>query len=159
MTEFRLLMIHRLVIRLSNHLPCAFLSCPNPPYLIGLSQVRSAFAQLRCWWRCPCFHHYVLRITIQNTSKALLLKLEGSVKGPWVEELRKAWLTSAKMADGGPVNIDLGAVSFIDANGRDLLLRMQKEGATLNGGSSFLRHMLEDGNTNSERPSEDRGAI
>jgi hypothetical protein len=101
----------------------------------------------------------VLRITIQNTSKALLLKLEGSVKGPWVEELRKAWLTSAKMADGGPVNIDLGAVSFIDPNGRDLLLRMQKEGAALNGGSSFLRHMLEDGNTNSERPSEDRGAI
>ena len=96
---------------------------------------------------------------MQKASDAVVLKLEGSVKGPWVEELRKAWLTSAKMADGGPVSIDLSAVSFIDANGRDLLLRMQKEGAALNGGSSFLRHMLEDGNTNSERPSEDKGAI
>lgn len=110
-------------------------------------------------WRCPCSHHDVLRITIQNTPDALLIKLEGSLKGPWVEELRKAWVTSAKMADAGPVNIDLGAVSFMDENGRDLLLRMQKEGAALNGGSSFLRHVLEDGKTNSERPSKERGAI
>lgn len=101
----------------------------------------------------------MLRITIQNTSNALLMKLEGSVKGPWVEELRKAWLTSAKMGDGEPVNIDLGGVSFIDGDGRDLLLRMQKEGAALSGGSSFLRHILEDGKTNSERSSGDRGAI
>lgn len=110
-------------------------------------------------WLCSCSHYGVLRITIQNTSNALLMKLEGSVKGPWVEELRKAWLTSAKTADGEPVNIDLGGVSFIDAHGRDLLLRMQQEGATLRGGSSFLRHILGDGTTNAERPSEDRGAI
>ncbi len=71
----------------------------------------------------------VLRITIQRTSDVVLLKLEGSVKGPWVDELRKAWLASAKMADGKPMSIDLGAVGFVDARGRDLLLRMQKEGA------------------------------
>ena len=87
----------------------------------------------------------VLRITIQNTSSAVLLKLEGSVKGPWVEELQKAWLTSAIMSDGEPVSVDLGAVSFVDTKGRDLLLRMQKEGVVLKGASGFLKQMLEDG--------------
>jgi len=85
---------------------------------------------------------------MQKTRHAVVLKLEGRVKGPWVEELRKAWLASAKIADGEPVSVDLGAVSFIDGRGRDLLLRMRGEGVALNGGSSFLRHILEDGNTN-----------
>jgi len=88
---------------------------------------------------------------MQKTSDAVLVKLEGSVKGPWVEELRKVWLTSTKMANGDPVSVDLGAVSFIDGEGRDLLLRMRREGVALNGGSSFLRHVLEDGKTNSEQ--------
>jgi len=93
----------------------------------------------------------VLRITIQRTSAVVLLKLEGSVKGPWVDELRKAWLASAEMADGQPTSIDLGAVSFVDARGRDLLLRMQREGLALKGPSGFLRQVLEDKNTNYEQ--------
>jgi anti-anti-sigma regulatory factor len=92
---------------------------------------------------------------MQKASDAVLVKLEGSVKGPWVEELRKTWLTSAEMADGEPVSVDLSAVSFIDERGRDLLLRMRREGVALNGGSSFLRHILDDGNTNSEQAKKD----
>jgi len=88
---------------------------------------------------------------MQKTSDAVVLKLEGSVKGPWVEELRKAWLTSVEMAAGEPVSIDLGAVSFADGRGRDLLLRMRREGLSLNGCSSFLLHILEAGNTKAER--------
>ncbi len=93
----------------------------------------------------------MLRITIQRTSDVVLLKLEGSIKGPWVDELRKAWLASANMADGQPMSIDLGAVSFVDAKGRDLLLRMQREGLSLKGHSSFLRQLLEGANTNAEQ--------
>ena len=86
---------------------------------------------------------------MQKTSDSVVLKLEGSVKGPWVEELRKAWLASATMAAGELVRIDLAAVSFVDGRGRDLLLGMKREGANLDGTSSFLRHILED-----EKPSE-----
>jgi hypothetical protein len=99
----------------------------------------------------------VLRITIQKTSDVVLLKLEGSVRGPWVEELRKAWLTSGKMANGHPVSIDLGPVSFIDARGRDLLLRMQREGVALKGASSFLRKILEEEH-NSQQFQENRSS-
>jgi hypothetical protein len=93
----------------------------------------------------------MLRITIQNTSEVVLLKLEGSVKGPWVEEMRKAWLTATTMASGKPLNANLAAVSFIDVAGRDLLLRMRKQGVVLIGASSFLRHILGDG---SETPND-----
>ncbi len=88
---------------------------------------------------------------MQKTSDAVVLKLEGSVKGPWVEELRKTWLTSATMAAGGPLRIDLAAVSFVDGKGRDLLLEMRREGANLDGNSSFLRHILENGKPSANR--------
>jgi anti-anti-sigma regulatory factor len=109
-------------------------------------------------WHRPCSYHRVLRITIQTTSDVVALKLEGSVKGPWVDELRKTWLTSAKMAGGEPASIDLGAVSFIDARGRDLLLQMQREGVALKGASGFLRQVLEDRNINAEPFLEDRSS-
>lgn len=100
----------------------------------------------------------MLRITIQRTSDAVALKLEGRVKGLWVDELRKTWLTAAKMAGGEPVNLDLGAVSFIDARGRDLLLEMQREGVALKGASGFLRQILEERNTNAESFLENRSS-
>ncbi|MGH9552958.1 MAG: STAS domain-containing protein [Terriglobales bacterium] len=68
--------------------------------------------------------------------------LEGRVKGPWVEELRKSWLTSINMAAGEPVSVDLSAVNFVDAGGLDLLLQMQREGIALKRASGFLRQML-----------------
>ena len=55
---------------------------------------------------------------MQNTSDAVVLKLEGSVTGPWVEELQKAWKMSVEMAAGERVSIDLRAVSFVDDSGR-----------------------------------------
>jgi anti-anti-sigma regulatory factor len=100
----------------------------------------------------------VLRITIQRTSDVALMKLEGSVKGPWVDELQQAWLTSAKMPGGKPMSIDLGAVSFIDAKGRNLLLQMQREGVALKGASGFLRQVLEERTTNSEPFFENRSS-
>ena len=100
----------------------------------------------------------MLRITIQKSFDAVVLRLEGSVKGPWVDELQEAWLTSAKMAVGEPVSIDLEAVSFIDARGRDLLMRIQREGVALMGASSFLRQVLEDRHINSEQIHEDRSS-
>ena len=87
---------------------------------------------------------------MQRTTDVVLLKLEGRITGPWVDELRKAWLASTKMAGGQPISIDLSAVSFMDATGQDLILRMQREGVVLTGASSFLRQVLEDRNTTSK---------
>lgn len=100
----------------------------------------------------------MLKITIQNSSSTVILKLEGSLKGPWVDELRKAWLSSTNMAAGHPVSVDLAGATFADAPGRDLLMRMRKEGVALNGGSSFLRQLLEDPNPKPKRFHQERRA-
>jgi hypothetical protein len=97
----------------------------------------------------------VLRITFQTATDVVLLNLEGSIAGPWVEELRKAWLKSTKMTGGELVNVDLGAVSFADERGRDLLLRMRKKGVILKRASSFLRYILQDAGGNPEQSNED----
>ena len=70
-------------------------------------------------------------------------KLEGSVKGPWVDEVEKAWVAAGDAVPGKPVKVDLAGVSFIDPRGRDLLLQMQGAGVVLQGASLFLRHVLD----------------
>jgi ABC-type transporter Mla MlaB component len=74
---------------------------------------------------------------------SLTLKLEGSIKGPWVDELQRAWSASLKALPGRPVKVDLAGVSFIDAEGRELLFRMKKAGAILQAASPFVRQVLD----------------
>lgn len=92
---------------------------------------------------------------MQKTPNAVVLKLEGSVRGPWVDELQKAWKMSAEIAAGEPVSIDLAAVSFVDETGRSLLQQMKRDGVVLNGASSFLRNILDDGNASFEQSRKD----
>ena len=92
---------------------------------------------------------------MQSDSNAVVLKLEGRVTGPWVEELRRAWISSTKVADGESIDVELSGVSFVDAKGRDLLLRMQREKVDLKGASGFLRQLLKDGNEKVKQSSRD----
>jgi anti-anti-sigma regulatory factor len=81
----------------------------------------------------------MLRITALHGPESLLLKLEGSLRGPWVSELQKAWLQSG---GDGNVQVDLSGVSFADSKGRDVLAGMEKQGAVLVGASAFMRQIL-----------------
>lgn len=84
----------------------------------------------------------VLRITQDSSDAAALLKLEGSIRGPWVSELAKAWRSIADSKPGKEIRVELGGVSFADWEGRKLLLDMENGGAKLVAPSVFLRHML-----------------
>ena len=83
----------------------------------------------------------MLRITAFDRPH-LGLKLEGRIMGPWVSELRRTWTSVANAAGRTPVPVDLSGVSFVDANGRDLLREIQKSGGDLVGASGFLCHLL-----------------
>jgi hypothetical protein len=77
-------------------------------------------------------------------------KPEGSVKGPWVDELVKGSASKRQRWQvDSPMSID--GRSEPSTQGRDLILRMQREGVALKGASGFLRQVLEDTNTNSEQ--------
>ena len=94
-------------------------------------------------WNAPCIVKRVLRITNRPMTDSLTVKLEGTLRGPWVDELQQAWSAATDKSPGKPMTVDLAGVSFIDSRGRELLLQMQREGAVLDGASLFLRHVLD----------------
>ena len=81
----------------------------------------------------------MLRITTYHGPEAEMLKLEGSVRGPWVSELEKVWLQASGDRN---VHVDLSGVSFADSKGRDVLVGMERDGAILVGASAFMRQIL-----------------
>lgn len=81
----------------------------------------------------------MLRITTYHGPEAMLLKLEGSVRGPWVSELQKAW---SQTSGENSIQVDLSGVSFADSRGRDVLVGMKRAGAVLTGASQFMRQIL-----------------
>ena len=59
----------------------------------------------------------MLRITHDTDAAAgAVLRLEGRIAGPWVAELRRAWLQQAAIARH-PITLDLRDVTFIDSAG------------------------------------------
>jgi ABC-type transporter Mla MlaB component len=82
----------------------------------------------------------MLRVTAIPTGSSMTLKLEGSLSGPWVDELRNLWTNIS--AENVTVQVDLRALNFLDRDGTSLLLRMENEGSRLTGISPFIRALL-----------------
>jgi hypothetical protein len=62
-----------------------------------------------------------LRITIQETTEALEMKLEGRVAGPWASELDRVWVDTAPQLGSRKLVIDVHNVTYADAAGKDVL--------------------------------------
>src|SRR5580704_17384237 len=84
----------------------------------------------------------VLRVTPMEMNGSPVLKLEGKVSGPWVDELQHCWSGVAQNKDQAAVKVDLRGVSYLDSRGRDLLLHMERQGASLVECPDFVRQLL-----------------
>ena len=85
----------------------------------------------------------VLRITTITAKGSPVLKLEGKLGGPWVDELENCWKDVEAGAHREAIKIDMQGVSYVDFRGRNLLLRLVREGAALSECSDFIRQMLD----------------
>lgn len=86
----------------------------------------------------------MLRVTVQYADTHLTLKLEGSLKGPWVDELERCWLALANTAPHKPMRVDLNDVGFIAPEGRDLITRMADAGVELIASGPMVRAMVDE---------------
>jgi hypothetical protein len=68
------------------------------------------------------------------------LKLEGELRGPWVEEVRKA-CGPCTVPPGG-AGLDLSAVTFVDAAGEALLRDLIGRGIDIVACSSYVAELL-----------------
>src|SRR5579862_3888545 len=66
------------------------------------------------------------RVTVQDAPSQLIMKLEGKVVGPWVTELRKAWIALAPLLSTKKLALDLCGVTFVDEAGLGLLREIHK---------------------------------
>lgn len=68
----------------------------------------------------PIFGHEakgLLKISIQDDSKTAILKLEGKLVGPWVEELNRVWCPLEPLLKKKKLRLDLCGLMFVDKNG------------------------------------------
>ena len=71
----------------------------------------------------------------------MVLRLEGKVSGQWVDELRR--LTREILKDPATrLVLDLAEVSFIDADGLELLHELSSRHVILRNGSLFVTQQL-----------------
>jgi anti-anti-sigma regulatory factor len=83
----------------------------------------------------------MLRITeITDGGPDVLLKVEGKLRGPWVEELSRV---CAGLGRGEPraVCLDLSAVTFLDEAGTRLLRELMRGGVVVTA-SGFVAELL-----------------
>jgi anti-anti-sigma regulatory factor len=86
----------------------------------------------------------MLKITMHETPREIILKLEGSLSGAWVSELEDACRVAVLDGTSRAVCVDLAAVVGIDAAGRYLLLLIHKRGVQMIGsGGKILDDLLE----------------
>jgi len=83
----------------------------------------------------------MLRITPIKNGHGLVLKLEGQLIGPWVDELQL--LCAGVNGDGGILKLDLADLNYADHAGARLLARLMAGRAELSACSGFLRAQIE----------------
>ena len=79
----------------------------------------------------------MLRVTKKDNQAGATLVLEGKLSGPWVDEVQKCWADCQ-----GAIQVNLQDVSYVDSRGKDLLIRMERDGVALVDVSDFIRHLL-----------------
>ena len=86
----------------------------------------------------------MLRISVLNEPYSVTLKAEGKIIQDWVAELRSAWLAVREQAGERKKIVDLFSVSFVDADGRELLKEMHSSGGRLLGAGPMISALIEE---------------
>ena len=73
----------------------------------------------------------MLRITTQHQGDTVVLRLEGWLRGPWVDELRDCWQRAGAAREDAAVRVELVDVQFVDAAGKALLGQMHRAGVEI----------------------------
>jgi hypothetical protein len=82
----------------------------------------------------------MLRITTHAEGEQTVLTVEGKLVPPWVQELERCWHSVESKT---PLVLDIRAVTFVGAEGKELLGQIQRCGAKVLTSGVALKEMLE----------------
>jgi hypothetical protein len=86
----------------------------------------------------------VLRIDRANEKDLTTLNISGKLVGGWVRELERCWQGIVSSNPDRSIRVNLSAVGFIDAEGKQLLTRMRKQGAIIVPYGCFMRAIVDE---------------
>jgi hypothetical protein len=84
----------------------------------------------------------MFRISIADTPSRRTLIVEGTLVGPWVDELGRTWRNAGRDLDTRELLIDLRNLTAISREGEDAIFDLMKKGAKFTCGGVLTRHML-----------------
>ena len=95
----------------------------------------------------------MLRITLEENPDAVVLKVEGRLAGPWVEELDRLWKEKAPAVAQKKVSLDLRGTTFADASGIGILKTIYSEtGAAILSGTPWTQYLAEEVASKNSQP-------
>ena len=71
----------------------------------------------------------MLRITVHDKPRVLTFQLEGTLAGPWVQELQECWQNTLAGQQKPVLRVDLTGVTSINAAGKACLAALHRQGA------------------------------
>lgn len=85
----------------------------------------------------------MLRITIIETPSEQIWVLQGRLIGPWADELKSSWKKAHAQNSVRTRIVDLKEVTFIDASGEKVLMRMMRDDAQFVVKGVYATHVIE----------------
>jgi hypothetical protein len=93
----------------------------------------------------------MLRISTSEDEKAVAIKLDGRVAGPWVDELVGAWKAIAPRLAKRKLLLDLRGVTFADEQGKRVLREIYAESrAEILARTAWSEYLAEEIRSNSD---------
>ena len=86
----------------------------------------------------------MLRITTTDIGEKIVLKLEGKLAGPWVEEFERCWHMSTDIYRKKGLVVDLSGMTFVDPAGKKLLCAICSGGAQLVGSGLIPKSLIDE---------------
>jgi len=101
----------------------------------------------------------MLKITVLEKPKAVSIKLEGRLGGPWTTELDRTWKSLTSHLGPRKVSLDLCDMTYADFNGKQLLREIHEEsGALFVADNPLSKHFAAEAMSAGERENEGRYA-
>jgi anti-anti-sigma regulatory factor len=95
----------------------------------------------------------VLRITLEEKSDAVVLKLEGRLTGPEAAELGRLWEEQAPAFAQKKLSLDLRETTFADAGGIRILKAIYLQtGAAILSGTPWTQYLAEEVASKNSQP-------
>ena len=85
----------------------------------------------------------MLRIITERSGDRYRLELHGSITGEWIALLERRWREIRAAAPSAHIGIGLSNVTFIDADGEQLLRCMAQSGVEFDGTGVMNRYVIE----------------